>query len=151
MIVRLWERRYPDGPVLVEALERSDAELARVAYLAARPAPLGRVEHRVFDVTTSRARRDDAEALLALSRRDVDPTDDRAGAVARARKAVVPVALPAPAERLKRGGPSEPAPACEIVDGMGVRCARPVWAPDASHCQEHIDALGDQREPATEV
>ena len=101
MIVRLWEREEPEG-LVVSVLERSEAELARGAFVgASRPQGAG----RVLDVTvTGRGPlRQEAERVLALSRRKVKPTDREAGPVAAAREAIQDVALPAAPTRIKRG------------------------------------------------
>jgi hypothetical protein len=102
-IVRLWERQEAEG-LMVSVLERSDAELDRVAFVG-KTLPKG--PGAVFDVTVEIGKplRREAEAVLLLSRKKVEPTDDKAGAVARARKAVQSVALPAAPARIKRGSP----------------------------------------------
>lgn len=107
IVVRLWERVVATDDqveVTISVLERSTTELGRVAFLAAQ-AP--RETHAVFDVQVSGKGpfREQAQETLLLSRRTVDETDDRAGLVARARKAVTPVALPPPPARIKRGAP----------------------------------------------
>lgn len=92
-IVRLWER--PDGRL--SALERTDEELAR-----ARDEGGG----HVFDVTVTKGPfRAEAERVLALSRREVEPTSDAAGKVARAKLAVRPVELPPPPPKVEAPKP----------------------------------------------
>lgn len=98
-IVRLWER--PDGRI--SALERP-AEDPPGASRGAEDPELVRVVAEggglVFDVTVTKGPfRAEAERVLALARREVEPTSDAAGKVERARRAVRSVDLPpAPAE-----------------------------------------------------